>query len=78
MLEILVLIIGIPIALALGDTPVSNKSIKTTDNNIYKKVDNMTTYELDQYLKGHGLYDIYGEYGRETKIEKIVQHLKNR
>lgn len=49
------------------DNKVSRKEI------IYRKFDNMTTYEIDQWLKENDLYNTYGCYGRETKINKISE-----
>ena len=37
-----------------------------------KKLHNMTTNEIDKRLKEKGIYNTYGYYSRESKINKIL------
>jgi hypothetical protein len=76
----LAVIIGGVIVLSLGKSNTKdNKSNKQDKENrkkiTYKKFDNMTTYEINEWLKDNGLFELYGEYGRETKISKIVERI---
>jgi hypothetical protein len=74
----LAVIIGGAIVLSLGKSNTkdnkNNKQEKESLKKItYRKFDNMTTYEINQWLKDNGLFDLYGEYTRETKISRIVE-----
>jgi hypothetical protein len=76
----LAVIIGGTIILALGKSNTKeDKNRKQGIENLkkitYRKFDNMTMEEINYWLKNNGLYDLYGEYGRETKINKIVDRL---
>lgn len=86
MLEILVLIIGIPYIMLSNIIESTNTEDKddysTHDRNsnkqnrnkaLHRKFDNLTTYEIDGWLKDRNLYDTYGSYSRETKINKILE-----
>jgi Na+-translocating ferredoxin:NAD+ oxidoreductase RnfC subunit len=45
---------------------------------LYKKYDNMTTYELDRYIKENGISEYFEDgYGRETKIQKLIDRKMN-
>lgn len=78
MLEVLIILLGGAYLLAIADEKINltkrNKSRKETK----MKFDNMTTYEIDTYLKENNLYDTYGSYSREAKIERILDYMERR
>jgi hypothetical protein len=50
----------------------------TRERDLYRKFDNMTTSEIDYWIKHNDIDDVYGEYSRETKVNKLVDKMKSK